>query len=220
VHRTWSICWRAAVVAAGLSLLTAACGDDDDDSASSTESPGSDAGAGKSPPGGSTDTDTDGGLSSAGGAVAARGAGLSKPPGPTSRTPLPNVGEVAIAIRNPDGSVKGWCVLLAETMEQRERGLMEVTDLGGYAGMLFVWDADSTSSFYMRNTPTPLSIAWVDSGGKLVSTADMAPCGDVPTCPLYPAKGPYRFALEVPKGDLAKLGLTEGSTLAVGGSCA
>jgi len=222
VHRTWSTSWRVAVVAVGLSLLAAACGDDDDDSAaaSTQSSGGSDASgdAGKSPPGGSTDTD--GGLPSAGGAVAAQGAGLATPPGPTERTRMPNFGEVAIAIRNPDGTVKGWCVLLAETSQQRERGLMEVTDFGGYAGMLFVWNADSTSSFYMRNTPTPLSIAWIDAEGSQVSTADMAPCDDVPTCPLYPAARPYRFALEVPKGDLPKLGLVKGATMKVGGSCA
>lgn len=220
MHRTWSTSWRVAVVAVGLSLLTAAaCGDDDDDNAAaSTESSGGSGASGKSPPGGSTDTD--GGLPSAGGAAAAQGAGLATPPGPTERTRLPDFGEVAIAIRNPDGTVKGWCVLLAETNQQRERGLMEVTDLGGYAGMLFVWNEDSTSSFYMRNTPTPLSIAWVNAEGRQVSTADMAPCGDTPNCPLYPAAGPYRFALEVPKGSLPKLGLVEGATMKVGGSCA
>jgi hypothetical protein len=48
----------------------------------------------------------------------------------------------------------------------------------------------------------------------------MAPCGDVPNCRLYPAARPYRFALEVPQGDLPKLGLVEGATLRVGGKCA
>jgi uncharacterized membrane protein (UPF0127 family) len=83
-----------------------------------------------------------------------------------------------------------------------------------------VWNDDSSSSFYMRNTPTPLSIAWVDSAGKLVSIANMAPCADVPTCPLYPAGRPYRFAIEVPQGDLPKLGMIPGATLRVGGDCA
>jgi uncharacterized membrane protein (UPF0127 family) len=111
-------------------------------------------------------------------------------------------------------------VLLAATSEQRQRGLMEVTDLGGYAGMLFVWDADASSSFYMRNTPTPLSIGWFDADGELVSTADMDPCPDVDGCPTYPADGRYRFALEVPQGSLDAVGVVDGSTLAVGGPCA
>jgi uncharacterized membrane protein (UPF0127 family) len=162
-----------------------------------------------------------------GDASAAQGAGLDRPPGPAARVPLEefdvddlSFGEVAIAITGPDGEVTGWCVVVAATSEQRQRGLMEVTDLGGYAGMLFVWDADSSSSFYMRNTPTPLSIAWFTAGGDLVSTAAMDPCADESDCPTYPAGGRYRFALEVPQGELAAMGVADGSTLAVGGQCA
>jgi uncharacterized membrane protein (UPF0127 family) len=97
---------------------------------------------------------------------------------------------------------------------------MEVTDLEGYAGMLFVWDEDVSTQFYMRNTPTPLSIAWFDADGALVSTADMAPCLGTDDCPLYGAEGPYRFALEVPQGQLPSAGVDEGSVLRVGGDCA
>jgi uncharacterized membrane protein (UPF0127 family) len=162
-----------------------------------------------------------------GDAPAALGAGLDAPPGPPHRVALANFdagdlgfGEVAIAVTGPDGEVTGWCVLLAATSEQRQRGLMEVTDLGGYAGMLFVWDGDVSSSFYMRNTPTPLSIGWFDADGALVSTADMDPCADVEGCPTYPSGGRYRFALEVPQGSLDDVGVVGGSSLAVGGSCA
>jgi uncharacterized membrane protein (UPF0127 family) len=162
-----------------------------------------------------------------GDAPAAQGAGLEAPPGPADRVPLDSFdvgglgfGEVAIALMGPDGEVAGWCVLLAGTGDQRQRGLMEVTDLGGYAGMLFVWDADSSSSFYMRNTPTPLSIAWFDADGTLVSMADMDPCPDIEGCPTYPSGGSYRFALEVPQGSLEDVGVVGGSRVAVGGSCA
>jgi uncharacterized protein len=162
-------------------------------------------------------------LPSAGDAVAAEGSGLDEAPGPTDRERLDEFGEVAIAVRAPDGSVLGWCVLAAESDEQRGRGLMEVTDLGGYAGMLFVFDQDSTGQFYMRNTVMPLSIAWFDAAGELVATEDMEPCPDsVANCPLYPDEPPdaYRFALEVPQGELATLGVEEGSVLRVGGDCA
>ncbi len=206
----------ALVVTLGLTVSLVGCGDDDGASASDDAS--ADAG-GTTSTADETPENPDA-LTSAGDAPAAQGAGLDTPPGPADRVSLDGFGEVAIAITGPDGKVMGWCVLLAETEAQRQRGLMEVTDLQGYAGMLFVWDADATSSFYMRNTPMPLSIAWVDTDGELVSTAGMSPCGDVGNCPLYPAKGPYRFALEVPSGQLDELGLVEGSRLAVGGSCA
>ncbi len=160
-------------------------------------------------------------------ASAAQGAGLDELPGAADRVALDefdvgdlSFGEVAIAITGPDGEVAGWCVLVAATSEQRQRGLMEVTDLGGYAGMLFVWGADASSGFYMRNTPTPLSIGWFTAGGDLVSTADMDPCPDEADCRTYPAGGRYRFALEVPQGELAAMGVVAGSSLAVGGECA
>ena len=162
-----------------------------------------------------------------GDAPAAQGTGLDTPPGSRDRVALDHFafgdlrfGEVAIAITGPDGEVTGWCVLLAATSEQRQRGLMEVTNLGGYAGMLFVWNEDVSSSFYMRNTPTPLSIGWFEADGALVSTADMDPCADVEGCPVYPAGRTYRFALEVPQGSLDDVGVADGSSLAVGGSCA
>src|SRR5690606_30479171 len=155
-----------------------------------------------------------------GNAPAARGAGLDEPPGDPDRTPLPGFAETAAALVAPDGTVTPWCLLLAMTQAQRNRGLMEVTDLGGYAGMLFAWSEDSSSSFYMRNTPPPLSIGWFDAEGELVSTEDMAPCGDRDDCPLYSATGPYRFAVEVPQGELDRLGVGEGTRLRVGGPCA
>ena len=91
---------------------------------------------------------------------------------------------------------------------------MEVTDLGGYQGMVFVWDADTSGGFWMRNTPTPLSIAWFDADGEFVSSADMEPCSaTAPDCPVYPAGGAYRFAVEVFQGDLDDLGVGPGSRL-------
>lgn len=156
-----------------------------------------------------------------GGAPAAGGVELPEPPGAAHRTGLPGVGETAASITAADGTVTGCCLLVAASDEQRRRGLMEVTDLGGYGGMVFVWDRDVETGFWMRNTPTPLSIAWFDAAGEFVSAADMAPCpADADDCPLYLPDGPYRFAVEVFQGDLAALGVGPGSRLTLGGACA
>jgi len=124
--------------------------------------------------------------------------------------PIGAFGEVEVNIGD-----EPECLLLAQTPEERARGLMEVTDLAGYPGMLFVFPADSEGGFWMRNTPLPLSIAYLDADGAIVSTADMDPCDDVPTCPSYPADGPYRFTVEVPQGALGDLGLVGGARLTV-----
>ena len=101
-------------------------------------------------------------------------------------------------------------------------GLMEVTDpdLAGHDGMVFVYDEDTTGAFWMRNTPMPLSIAYVDAGGA--AGVDHGH-GAVPrtrrTARSYPAAGPYRYAVEVPQGRLDDLGITASARLRVGGAC-
>ena len=65
----------------------------------------------------------------------------------------------------------------------------------------------------MRNTPMPLSIAFIDVNGGLVSSTDMEPCPDQEGCPTYPAAGPYRYAIEVLQGRLPDFGIVEGATI-------
>lgn len=133
------------------------------------------------------------------------------------RTPLTGFGEVAVTITSGTGEVCKACLMSALTSAQRSRGLMEVTDpaLGGYDGMLFEFPDEIAGSFWMRNTPLPLSIAYFAESGTLVSTTDMSPCDDVPDCPPYPADGSFRFALEVPEGTLSRLGVVGRATLRI-----
>jgi uncharacterized membrane protein (UPF0127 family) len=127
-------------------------------------------------------------------------------------------GTTTAEVAGPGGPPRRLRLLLADTRAERRRGLMEVRDpdLGGHDGMLFAFPEDTTTGFWMRNTPMPLSIAYLDAGGELVSTADMTPCSDTSDCPRYEATGPFRFALEVPQGRLDDLGIGPGATVAVG----
>ena len=130
---------------------------------------------------------------------------------------------VVLTVTRPDGSTVEVCVWVADDGEERSVGLMDVgdPDLGGKAGMAFVYAEDVTGAFWMRNTLLPLSIAFVDAGGEVVSSTDMEPCpAGVTDCPTYPPAGPYRMALEVPQGDLPDLGVVDGSRLVLGGDCA
>jgi uncharacterized membrane protein (UPF0127 family) len=211
----------AAGCALMLALGVAGCGDDDDASDGAASGGEDDRGAPSASEGPADPISLDDLAAASGGAPAATGADLDEAPGPADRTGLTGVGEAAASITAADGTVTGCCLLVAATDEQRQRGLMEVTDLGGYQGMVFVWDADTSGGFWMRNTPTPLSIAWFDADGDFVSSADMEPCSaTAPDCPVYPAGGSYRFAVEVFQGDLDDLGVGPGSRLALGGDCA
>lgn len=145
-------------------------------------------------------------------------AGTSAPPGPPVE-----FGAIAFRVTPPAGAglpaTTERCALLAETELQHQRGLMGRRDLGGYDAMVFRFARDTSGAFHMRNVPVPLEIAWFDANGRLVSTADMEPCPDREGCPHYPPAGPYRFALEVEKGGLSRLGIDESSVLSVGGDC-
>ena len=83
---------------------------------------------------------------------------------------------------------------------------MVVDDLLDLDGMLFVWETDSGGGFWMRDTVLPLDIAFFAVDGTLVNTFPMEPCDLGNDCPVYPAGGTYRFALETVQGRLTGLG--------------
>jgi uncharacterized membrane protein (UPF0127 family) len=81
----------------------------------------------------------------------------------------------------------------------REHGLMGVSSLPPNHGMLFVWDAPTDGSFWMKDTLIPLSIAFVGQDGKIVTIQEMTPCAADP-CPTYAANAPYIWAVEANAG--------------------
>jgi uncharacterized membrane protein (UPF0127 family) len=107
-------------------------------------------------------------------------------------------------------SLDGDCVdlVVADELDERVAGLRgrEVTD--PYDGMLFVFDAPTTTAFTMAGVASPLDIAFYDGSGRPVSRARMRPCDEIEAeCPAYRADGPFRYALEaraggIPPGDL------------------
>lgn len=109
-------------------------------------------------------------------------------------------------------------VWIADDDARRARGLMEITDAGleGRVGMAFLFPGDAAGGFWMRNTRLPLDIVFVDAQGSVVAIESMVPCADSePRCPVTRPEAPYRWALEVPSGTLATLGVDEDSRLEV-----
>jgi uncharacterized membrane protein (UPF0127 family) len=98
---------------------------------------------------------------------------------------------------------------VAITPEQRQRGLMYRRDLATHEGMLFVFDAPAPQCFWMKNTPTPLTIAFLADDGSIVNLADMKPFDEASHC----SARPVRFVLEMNQGWFAKRGFKAGAKL-------
>lgn len=139
-------------------------------------------------------------------------AGEFTPSNDESGTQPRDVRLVAARITTADGERCDLCAWLADTPDLRARGLMEVTDLGAGAAMVFVYPAPTTTWFWMKNTPLPLSIAFFDAAGTWLESFDMAPCV-TPQCPSYPTPAEFTYALEVPRGRLPDLLVGPGATL-------
>ncbi|PKV47942.1 hypothetical protein CLU92_5417 [Janthinobacterium sp. 61] len=87
---------------------------------------------------------------------------------------------------------------VAATEEQREQGLMYREKLPANAGMLFVFGNPSTQCMWMKNTPLPLSVAFIDAGGKIVNIEDMQAYTLDSHCSTRTV--PVRYALEMHLG--------------------
>lgn len=106
-------------------------------------------------------------------------------------------------------------VWIADDNAERNRGLMFITpdELapltdGTPVGMLFVFDRPQNLAFWMKNTITPLDIAYINSDGTIVKTYTMAPLDT--NSSNYESVQPAQYALEVIAGTFDRLGINEG----------
>ena len=108
--------------------------------------------------------------------------------------------------------IDGRCrpVAVANTSALRAAGLRDHTNLGRYAGMLFVFDTDTKAAFTMAGVSDPLEIAWYSAIGTRVDGAHLVPCPDrgQADCPIYSSRKAYRIAFERSGGSAPPPNLT------------
>ncbi|MBD3329954.1 hypothetical protein GF354_00315 [Candidatus Peregrinibacteria bacterium] len=100
-------------------------------------------------------------------------------------------------------------VELAQTEEERAEGLMFRENLPQDKGMLFIYESEQLSSFWMKNTLIPLDIIWIGEDMRIKNITSAAPC-EVKNCPVYPSIHPAKYVLEVNKGFSQKHNLDQG----------
>jgi uncharacterized membrane protein (UPF0127 family) len=63
-------------------------------------------------------------------------------------------------------------VEIADTPAKRERGLQYRKDLAHDRGMIFLFPTESTQSFWMKNTPIPLDMIFINRDRRIVGIVE------------------------------------------------
>jgi uncharacterized membrane protein (UPF0127 family) len=87
-------------------------------------------------------------------------------------------------------------VEVADTPELRAKGLMFRESLPEGTGMLFVFPSETTSAFWMKNTPISLDLIFIKQGEIVALIENAIPYDETPLDP----ETTYTLALEVPGG--------------------
>lgn len=116
-----------------------------------------------------------------------------------------------IVITRTDGTTITVNAEIARKTEERNHGFMERKNIPDGTGMIFVFEKDQILSFWMKNTPHPLSIAYIDSKGKIRDLYDMTPYSLAPIVSTVSC----RYALEVPQGWFEKNNIKAGDKISL-----
>ena len=95
---------------------------------------------------------------------------------------------------------------IASTPESRTNGLMQRDHLCADCGMLFVFAEAGRHNFWMKNTPLPLSIAFISASGSILDLAEMRPY----STDVHGPQGDALYALEMNSGWFARNGIKRG----------
>lgn len=121
----------------------------------------------------------------------------SAPAGPEDYFPI-EVGDAELELQ------------LAVHPNEQARGLMFREALAPRHGMLFIFAEPKQRSFWMRNTPLPLDLAYFDAEGRLVESHRLYPHDERP---VLSRSNEIKFALELEQGQMAALEIEIGDSL-------
>lgn len=118
--------------------------------------------------------------------------------------------EAPVRIEMPDGNAHEFAVEWAVSPDQRERGLMYREDLDADAGMIFDFGAVRTVLMWMKNTPLPLDMLFINDKGIVIRIEERAePFSEN----IISSGGPVRYVLEINGGRSRELGIVPGARI-------
>jgi uncharacterized membrane protein (UPF0127 family) len=116
---------------------------------------------------------------------------------PTDPTPL--------AVDGTNGQ-HNFSIEIANTPDEQEQGLMYRRQMPDDHGMLFAFDHSEPLAFWMKNTPMPLDLIFIDKRGEVKAVRHGKPFSTAVISPNAPA----RFVLELKAGIAEKAGISDG----------
>lgn len=114
-----------------------------------------------------------------------------------------------LTLTNSEGKEIAVKAEIASTFEERRNGFMFRQDIPDGTGMLFIFEEEQILDFWMKNTPHPLSIAYIDRNGKIRDILDMTPY----SLENVTSSTKVLYALEVPQGWFGKVNVNAGDKL-------
>ena len=99
---------------------------------------------------------------------------------------------------------------VADTALESQTGLMFRNSLPEDQGMIFVFDTPRQANFWMKNTRIPLSIAYIDSAGRILEIQSMKPFDETT---VRSAFDNVVYALEVNEGWFDRHKIKPGTTI-------
>ncbi|AYE36514.1 hypothetical protein DB313_03470 [Borrelia turcica IST7] len=97
-------------------------------------------------------------------------------------------------------------VKLAVDDFSRAKGYMGTKNVNENNGILFMFDKERNLSFWMKDTPIPLEIAYINSRGIIKEIYSLVPFSEKNIDSKYKVK----YALEVPAGSFSKFKIKVG----------
>jgi uncharacterized membrane protein (UPF0127 family) len=117
--------------------------------------------------------------------------------------------EDRVELRGDWGSIR-FRVAVADTPQERARGLMHVPEMPRLAGMLFVYERPQSVSFWMENTLISLDMLFADAAGTVTRIHENAvPLDRTP----IPGGRDIQYVLEINGGLSSELGIGVGTQM-------
>lgn len=108
-------------------------------------------------------------------------------------------------------------VEVANTEEQRQKGLMNRETLLEGEGMIFVFEDEAPRGFWMKNTTIPLDMIFVDGDGEILNIEEADPEPGVPDDQLtvYRSDGDAKYVVEANQGFSEENSLDSGDSIEI-----